>query len=140
MPISVKTFLEKGYIPIACNTSAGIAWQGEHLDDFWMWNRQYMDDSNGCRTIQTVRVSTVKEAALRCWKDGWVAVKPLDERLVKRMESALREHRGLKCEGVSFPDGPFLVRGKAVPSDAGKETANSECAQIARRDRKRHCR
>lgn len=136
MPISAKTFLDKGYIPIACNSSAGIAWQGDHLDDFWMWNRQYMEDGNGRRTIQTVKVSNVKEAAIRCWKDGWVAVRPLDEALAKRMEDALREHRGFKREGVSFPDGPFLNRTEKVPGEAKLEKTGKSRAFAARQERK----
>lgn len=136
MPISAKTFLEKGYIPIACNSSAGIAWQGAYLDGFWMWNRQYMEDGKGRTTIQTVKVSNVKEAALRCWKDGWVAVKPLDEALAKRMEDALREHRGLKREGVSFPDGPFLNRAERVPAGADIEKSDKSLSHAAGRDRK----
>ncbi len=137
MPISARTFLDKGYVPIACNSSAGIAWQGEHLDDFWMWNRQYMEDLSGRRTIQTVRVSTVKEAALRCWKDGWVAVKPLDEVLLRRMEVALRGHRGLKREGIIFPEGPFLKQEAIVAHEVGKETPDNGGAQITGRRQKR---
>ena len=131
MPISAKTFLDKGYVPIACNSSAGIAWQGEHLDDFWMWNRQYMEDSSGTRTMQTVKVSTVKEAALRCWKDRWVAVRPLDEILMRRMEAALRGHRGLKSEGIIFPEGPFLEQESITAQEVGKERPDKGGAQAS---------
>lgn len=131
MPISARTFLDKGYVPIACNTSAGIAWQGEHLADFWMWNRQHMEDKNGRRTIQTVKVSTVKEAAIRCWKDGWVAVKPLDEVLLRKMERALREHRGLKSEGIIFPEGPFLNMSAAAPEEVGVVRPGRGEAEVA---------
>lgn len=137
MPISARTFLDKGYVPIACNSSAGIAWQGEHLDDFWMWNRQYMEDQSGRRTMQTVKVSTVKEAALRCWKDRWVAVKPIDEILLRRMEAALRGHRGLKSEGIIFPEGPFLKEEEIAVAEVDKERPDKGGAQIAGIMRKR---
>lgn len=137
MPISARTFLDKGYVPIACNSSAGIAWQGEHLDDFWMWNRQYMKDRSGQLTMQTVKVSTVKEAAIRCWKDRWVAVKPIDEILLRRMEAALRGHRGLKSEGIIFPEGPFLKEEAIAADEVRKERPDKGGAQIVSRKRNR---
>lgn len=138
MPISVRSFIDKGYVPIACNASAGIAWQGEYLSDFWMWNRQYIEDSRGSTMIQTVKVTTLKEAAIRCWKDGWVAVRPLDERLVRKMEAALREHRGLKCEGIVFPDGPFLDAKASVPNLTNDKRPEKDDAQGSVKIRKRH--
>lgn len=99
---------KNGYIPLAANRYGGIFWQGEGLKDFWMWNRQYITTEDGSRVMQTVRVGELKEAALRCWRDGWVPVSPVDDEFVRRMEDALRRHQGLKKEGVTFPEGTFL--------------------------------
>lgn len=108
MTLTVNSFIKKGYVPLAVNRYAGIAWQGEYLKDFWMWNGRYIEDGAGAEVLQTFRVSTVKEAALRYWKDGWTPLKPIDEDFLRKLEQALRSHRGLKAEGVRFPDMPFL--------------------------------
>ncbi len=97
------------------NRYAGIAWQGEHLKDFWMWNRQFNGRKGDIRHIQTVRVAELKEAALRYWRDGWIPIKPVDEGMLRRMEQALRLHRGLNAEGVRFPDAHFLKMPEEIP-------------------------
>lgn len=107
MPITVSSFLKKGYIPLTCNRYAGIAWQGDYLHDFWMWNGQFTE-KEGARVIQSVKVVALKEAALRYWRDRWVPLKPIDGAFLQRMEGALRSHQGLKREGIIFPDAPFL--------------------------------
>ena len=117
MTLSAETFLKKGYTPIACNRYAGIALQGEYLRDFWMWNRQYIERSDKSMTIQTVQVTDLKEAALRYWRDGWVPLAGADEDILGRMEDALRRHRGLKWEGVKFPDGRFLKKPEDLSED-----------------------
>lgn len=114
MTITVNSFLKRGYVPIAVNKYAGIAWEGEYLKDFWMWNRQYIDCSDGARRIQTVKVATLKEAALRYWRDNWVPLTPVDEPFLERMEESLRNHRGLKAEGVRFPEGRFLKQHEPI--------------------------
>lgn len=112
--ITVNSFLKRGYIPLACNGYAGIAWQGDLLRDFWMWNGQFTEYAGGIKYIQTVKVTDLKEAALRYWRDGWVPVKPVDEDFLRRMENALREHKGLKGDGVRFSDRPFLTMPEAI--------------------------
>ncbi|MBE7415997.1 MAG: hypothetical protein HS130_12585 [Deltaproteobacteria bacterium] len=111
-------------MPIAFNGYASIAWQGEQTKDLWMWTGQYIQGPGGERSMQTVRVRELKEAALRYWRDGWVPLK-WDQGLLERMESALREHRGLKAAGVSFPGGRFLPEPKELP-DTGREEAPAE--------------
>ena len=115
MSLTARSFLDKGYIPLACNRYAGVAWQGEYLADFWMWNTQLTQCEGGNKRIQTVKVNELKEAAIRYWRDGWVPLKPVDEDFLRRMEGALRTHRGLKKEGVNFPDGPFLKMPEPIP-------------------------
>lgn len=112
---TARAFLEKGYIPLACNRYAGVAWQGEYLSDFWMWNSQLTHYAEGIKRVQTVKVSELKEAALRYWRDGWVPLKPIDEKFLRRMERALRAHRGLKKDGIDFPDEPFLKMPEPIP-------------------------
>lgn len=102
------SIIKKGYIPIACDMRGAISWKGEYLHDFWMWNRQHMESKDGKRLIQTIRVTELKEAALKYWRDKWVPVLPIDEEFLRRMEQALRDHRGLKRQGVKFPEGAFL--------------------------------
>lgn len=115
MRLTARSFLDRGYIPLACNRYAGVAWQGEYLKDFWMWNSQLTHYEGGVRLIQTVKVSELKEAALRYWRDGWVPLKPVDSAFLRRMEGALRAHRGLKKEGIDFPDTPFLKMPEPIP-------------------------
>ncbi len=117
MSVTIESFIKRGYTPLACNRYAGIAWQGERLQDFWMWNGQVTEYEGGVRRIQTVKLDDLKEAALRYWRDRWVPLKPVDEELLRRMEGALRVHAGLKSEGVSFPDGEFLRRSQPVPEE-----------------------
>lgn len=117
MAITVDSFLKRGYVPLACNQYAGIAWQGEYLKDFWMWNRQYAEYRGGVKYIQTVKVTDLKEAALRYWRDGWVPVKPVDECFLRMMEKALRGHRGLKKNGVKLPDNDFLRMHEEIPAE-----------------------
>lgn len=117
MTLTIKSFLKKGYIPLSLNSLAGIAWQGELIQDFWMWNRQYMEYKDGRRYIQTVKVSDLKDAALRYWRDNWVPLKPVSSALLRRMEAALREHKGIRGEGIKFPDGPFLDMPSPIPEE-----------------------
>ncbi|MBI5826702.1 MAG: hypothetical protein HZB84_09695 [Deltaproteobacteria bacterium] len=115
MAITVDSFLKRGYVPLACNQYAGVAWRGEYLKDFWMWNRQYAEYSGGVKYIQTIKVTDLKEAAFRYWRDGWVPLKPVDEGLLRMMEKALRGHRGLKKNGVKLPDNDFLKMPEEIP-------------------------
>lgn len=110
-------FTRKGYVPLAVNEYGGIGWQGEGLDDFWMWNRQYIESEDGRRLLQTVKVTELKEAAMRYWRDGWLPVRPIGEDLLRRMEDTLRGHRGLRLAGVSFPEGSFLKQPEPVPAE-----------------------
>ncbi|MFQ5428516.1 MAG: hypothetical protein ACE5EZ_05995 [Thermodesulfobacteriota bacterium] len=106
---------KKGFYSLASDVRGGIAWQGELLRDFWMWNRQYTEYSGGVRLIQTVRVTDLKEAALRYWRDKWVPLKPLTEELLRRMEDSLRAHQGLRDAGITFPSSAFLDPAEAIP-------------------------
>ncbi|MFQ5465706.1 MAG: hypothetical protein ACE5EI_07240 [Thermodesulfobacteriota bacterium] len=118
--------VKKGYIPLAMNEYGGISWQGERIDELWMWNRQFNVLEDGTRTIQTARVTELKEAALRYWRDGWVPVGPVDDGLLRRMEDALRSHQGLRRAGVSFPGGRFLGPPEEIPEEfkpAGRRSA-----------------
>lgn len=117
MTITIADFIKRGYTPLACNGLAGIGWQGEFLADFWMWNRWFMEGVSGERHIQTVQVTDLTQAALRLWKDGWVPLKPVDETLLRRMEAALRRHKGLKREGSVPPDAPFLRPPERIPTE-----------------------
>ncbi|MBI5810364.1 MAG: hypothetical protein HZB21_04155 [Deltaproteobacteria bacterium] len=73
-----------------------------------MWNGQFTERMGEIRHIQTVKVTELKEAAIRLWRDGWVPIKPVHEDILRRMERALRRHKGLKGQGIIFPDTPFL--------------------------------
>lgn len=115
MAITINSFLKRGYTPLACNNYAAIAWQGEYLSDMWMWNGQFTGYKGGVKHIQTVKVTDLKEAAVRFWRDGWTPVKPVDDLMLRRMEEALRSHKGLKAEGVIFPDDAFLKTPESVP-------------------------
>jgi len=117
MSVTIDSFIKRGYTPLACNKYAGIAWQGEALQDFWMWNGQVTEYEGGVKRAQTVRVGDLKEAAVRYWRDRWVPLKPVGEELLRRMEGALRKHAGLKGEGVNFPDGEFLRHREPVPEE-----------------------
>ncbi len=117
MTITTLDFIKRGYTPLACNGLAGIAWEGEFLADFWMWNRQFSVDDNGARFIQTVQVTDLTQAALRYWKDGWVPIKPVDDAFLRRMEAALRRHKGLKRPGQTLPDTPFLRLPDRIPDE-----------------------
>lgn len=108
---------KKGYIPLAWDRYAGISWQGEHLGGFWMWNGKFTEYEGGVKHIRTVKVGELKEAALHYWRDKWVPLKPVGESFLRRMEQALREHKGLKREGVKFPDGPFLKAPEEIPEE-----------------------
>lgn len=111
MAIDLSSLLKKGFTPLAANRFAAVSWQGEPLSEFWMWNGQLMGSS-----IQTVKVTDLKEAAIRCWRDNWVPLK-WDSVLLRRMEVCLRSHRGLQQQGVVFPDAPFLPEPMAIPSE-----------------------
>jgi len=117
MSVTIDSFVKRGYTPLACNKYAGIAWQGEFIKDFWMWNGQVTEYEGGVKRIQTVKVGDLKEAALRYWRDRWMPLKHVDDELLRRMEGALRAHGGLKSEGVTFPDGEFLRRSQPVPEE-----------------------
>jgi len=115
MAIDIGTLLKKGFTPLAANSFAAVSWQGETLGEFWMWNGQVMKGPAGT-VIQTVKVSDLREASLRCWRDCWVPLK-WDRELLRRMEASLRVHRGLKAQGVVFPDGPFLADPREIPAE-----------------------
>jgi len=102
-------------MPLAANAYAAVSWQGEALRNFWMWNGQLSEGPCG-KTIQTVQVADLKEASLRFWRDRWVPLR-WDEALLRRMEDCLRRHRGLKTQGVAFPDTPFLQPPAPIPDE-----------------------
>lgn len=111
-----ESALKKGFIPLVGDKNHGcISWQGEPLKDFWMWNKQFNILPDGGKSLQTVQVTELKTAAMHYWRDGWVPVNPMAEDLLRRMENALRNHRGLKMEGTQFPDGPFLKMPDLLP-------------------------
>ncbi|MBI5885372.1 MAG: hypothetical protein HZB85_02175 [Deltaproteobacteria bacterium] len=110
-------FIKRGYAPLASSACGVIAWRGEHLPDMWMWNGQYSVYKGGILHIQTVKVTTLKDAALRFWRDGWVPVRPMDDALLRRMEAELRGHRGLKAAGACLPDAPFLRKPDPIPEE-----------------------
>ncbi len=112
-----EAMLKKGYVPLRGDNLAAIGWQSEHLKDFWMWTRRFMENDDGTRRIRTVKVTELKDAAIHYWRHGWVPLKPVDDALLRRMERVLREHRGLKREGVRFPDTPFLERPGPIPEE-----------------------
>jgi len=108
---------KKGFYHLASDLRGAIAWQGELVRDFWMWNRQYTEYSGGVRLIQTVRLTDLKEAALRYWRDKWVPLKPPSSDLLRRMEDCLRAHRGLRDAGITFPEGTFLPPTEVIPEE-----------------------
>jgi hypothetical protein len=115
MAIDISSFLKKGFTPLAANRFAAVSWQGEPLGEFWMWNGQLTRGQQGS-FIQTVKVSDLKEAALRCWRDKWVPLK-WDSVLLRRMEACLRSHKGLEKQGVVFPDTHFLPDPASIPEE-----------------------
>jgi hypothetical protein len=117
MEVLADSILKKGYIPLACDRYAAVAWQGEYLPDFWMWNGKFTEYEGGIKHIRTAKVGELKEAALHYWQDKWVPLRQVDEGFLRRMERALREHQGLKREGVKFPDGQFLKAQEEIPEE-----------------------
>lgn len=117
MANDIRSYLKRGYIPLALSKEASIAWQGEYVHDLWMWNRQFMASFDGKKKIQAVKVNDMKEAALRYWRDGWVPLRPIDDEFLKKMEDALREHKGLKLMGIKFPDSRFLQLPDEIPGE-----------------------
>jgi len=109
--------VKSGFYPLASDVRGGIAWQGELVRDFWMWNRQFTEYSGGVRLIQTVRVADLKEAALRYWRDKWVPLKPLSADVLRRMEVCLRAHQGLRDAGITFPEKAFLEFTEPIPEE-----------------------
>ena len=114
MAIDISSLLKKGFTPLAANRFAAVSWQGEPLSEFWMWNGQITHGKQG-PSIQTVKVTDLKEAAIRCWRDKWVPLR-WDSALLRRMEASLRAHRGLQKQGMVFPDAPFLPDPDEIPS------------------------
>jgi len=108
---------KKGFYPLASDVRGGIAWQGELVRDFWMWNRQYTEYSGGVRLIQTVRLTDLKEAAIRYWRDKWIPLKSPSSDLLRRMEDCLRAHQGLRDAGITFPSTDFLAPLEAIPEE-----------------------
>lgn len=104
----------KGYMPLAGNDFAAIGLEGRALKDFWMFTNRTIEDGSGNKIKQSVRVSSLKEAALHYWRDRWVPVKAIDEDFLIDMEEELRSHRGLKKEGVQFPEVEFLKMPEAL--------------------------
>lgn len=115
MVLNTGRLLKKGFTPLVANRFAAISWRGETLGDFWMWNGQTIN-SDGMTSIQTVKVTDLKEAALRCWRDGWTPLR-WDRQLLGRMEESLRRHMGLKAQGVVFPEGPFMEEPREIPAE-----------------------
>ncbi len=109
--------VKKGFYSLASDVRGGIAWQGELLRDFWMWNKQFTEYGGGVRLIQTVKVTDLKEAAIRYWRDKWVPLNTPDEDLLLRMEDSLRAHQGLKDAGVTFPADNFLQPTEPIPEE-----------------------
>lgn len=112
-----ESIMKRGYIPLAFDTRGSISWQGEYLHDFWMWNRQFMEYAGGTRHIQTVKIIELGEAALRYWRNSWVPIKPVDGAFLRRLEDALRNHAGLRADGVRFPEGAFLEMPETIPQE-----------------------
>ncbi len=112
-----ESMIRRGYIPLGGDGYGCIGWQGEYLDGFWMWNRRFYLSSDGKRYIRTVKVRELREVAVHYWRDGWIPLKRIDDRFLRRMEEALRGHRGLKRMGVVFPDGPFLEPPEPIPPE-----------------------
>lgn len=107
--------MKKGFTPLAVNRFAAVSWKGEPLGEFWMWNGQFTQGEQGMY-IQTVKVTDLREAAVRCWRDKWVPLK-WDSALLRRMEASLRSHRGLKAQGAVFQDAPFLPDPDEIPAE-----------------------
>lgn len=105
----IKKMTSKGYMPLAGNEFAAIGFEGRGLKDFWMWTGKYIESSGGEKIKKTVKVDSLKEAALHYWRDKWTPMESIDEDFLLDMENALRGHIGLKKQGVKFPDGEFLV-------------------------------
>lgn len=114
MGISIGSYIKRGYIPLAVSKHAGIAWQGEPLHDFWMWNRQFIEESGGGKVVQTVKVGDIKEAAVRYFRDGWVPIKQIDAGLLRRMEASLRRSGAVKGE---ISSGEFLKMPEPLPEE-----------------------
>ncbi len=112
-----EAMLKKGYVPLRGDNLAAIGWQSEYLMDFWMWNRRFVESDDGTKRISTVRVTELKDAALHYWRHGWVPLRPVDDDFLRKMERVLREHSGLKREGVRFPDKPFLDMPEPIPEE-----------------------
>lgn len=110
-----EAMLQKGYIPLAATELTGIGWQGELVEDFWMWNRKFNEFEGGIKHIRTVKVAELKEAAIHYWRDGWIPLRPLSNKTLRRMEAVLRAHPGLK--GVQIPEGEFLEKAANIPLD-----------------------
>ncbi len=117
MALVAEAMIKKGYIPIAGGEYGAIGWQGEMLEDFWMWNRRFTEYEGGVRRIVTVRVTELKKVALHYWRDGWVPLKEVSGEFLRRMEKALREHPGLKLNGVKVPEGEFLETAESIPRE-----------------------
>lgn len=114
--IAVKeSILKKGYVPLAVNSYGGISWQGAVLKNFWMWNRQYNEYEGGIKHIQTVKVTELSDAAIRYWRDKWVPVAPIDETLLRRMESSLRSTQARAIKERPLPPDEFLDFHEAIP-------------------------
>ena len=114
MAISIGSYIKRGYIPLAVNRYAGIAWQGEPLQDFWMWNRQFIEEAGGGKVLQTVRVNNIKEAAKRYYCDGWTPIKKIDKAFLRRMEAVLRRCSNLRDK---LPQGEFLKVPEGLPEE-----------------------
>jgi hypothetical protein len=115
MKIDTGTLFKKGFTLLTANRFAAVSWQGEHLGEFWMWNGQ-LNKGRGGQSVQTVKVTDLREASIRCWRDRWVPLK-WDGALLRRMEASLRAHRGLKAQGVLFPEGAFLPDPAPIPEE-----------------------
>lgn len=109
-----KKMKEKGFIPLLSDNLIGIGWEGTSLDNFWMWNRQYMKNEEGNKELKIVKVGNLKDAALHFWRDNWVPIERISDGLLREMENSLRNNIGLKKKGIVFPNDEFLERPKKI--------------------------
>ena len=106
MPVLQRQTPKKGYVPIG-NNGVGF-FQGTHLKGFWMWTGKTTKFEDGSEQIKTIQVKDLKEAALHYFRDKWTPVEPITDDMLRAMEVELRNHQGLKREGLDIPDGKFL--------------------------------
>ena len=62
------------------------------------------------------QVRDLKEAAMHYYREKWTPVKPISDDMLRAMEVELRNHQGLKREGIDIPNGEFL-ESRTISSD-----------------------